>query len=344
MEERNRGGAAPGAPGGRDRERLVNRVVVARKDGIRLKGFVYDFSAREDRFHLFATDDPAEKASDTLRVSECKAIYFVRSHTGNPHYREDKEAMPEKRKFGRPFEIEFQDGERLRGTVEFYNAEKPGFYLFPPDPRSNNLRIFIVRSACRTIRLLDGTETSGDAAEWTAPDPSRYPMEKRVEVVLRVVRGDDPGDLSIELSLPVPVIEHWHGAFLAGGRASLTDEALAQRAFVADPSAPPGRPDRTPVDRRVEAVVRTLARQDEAVVSQVFLAPLHRISEWRDAFMDAGRMAVRGQAADEASQDPDLLRERYEQIVIRATSESRDRDDLLDSLADILGGDPPKGP
>ena len=85
--------------------------------------------------------------------------------------------------------------------------------------------------------------------------------------------------------------------------------------------------------------MRTLARQNEGVVSQVFLAPLHRIAEWRDAFVDAGSMAVRTQAVEEKEIDEDALRSRYEHIIANRVETISDRDELLDSLADILGED-----
>jgi hypothetical protein len=341
-EEKREGTGPPPGPPSADGERLVNRVVVARNDGQRFRGYVYDFNADQATFHIFPSGDPGEEPSDKLRLVECKAIYFVRSLTGNPHFQEDKEAIPEPTKFGRAFQVTFNDGERLRGTVEFYNPSRKGFYLFPADPRSNSLRIFILKAACREVRPLGTDDEARADRDWTAPDPCRYPMEKRVEVVLRLARGEDAKKLSLEVLLPVPIIEHWRAAFLAGGGRALTDEALAQRAHVLDPSTTPQKPDKIPVDRRVEAVVRTIARQDEGVVSQVFLAPLHRIAEWRDAFIEGGSMAVRTQAVEEGTLDPDVLRGQYEHIVAHGADEEGDRDDLLDSIDDLLNEDPKK--
>ena len=329
----------PSGPPQKDGERLVNKVVIARNDGTRFKGYVWDFNPDDDKFHLFDTDDPSEPSSAVLKVPECKALYFVRSLTGNPHFQEDKEVPPEQKKFGRAYEVEFKDGEHIRGTVEFYNPRRKGFYLFPSDSRSNSLRIFVVKAACKEVRPIQAVAGAKADRDWTAPDPCRYPMEKRVEVVLRLAKGEDPGKLSLDVLLPVPIIEHWRSAFLAGGGKALTDEALAQRAHTADPSSPPPKPDRIPVDRRVEAVVRTIARQNEGVVSQVFLAPLHRIAEWRDAFVDAGSMAVRNQAVEEKQIDEEVLRGRYEHIIANREETISERDELLDSLADILGED-----
>ncbi|HEU4395624.1 MAG TPA: hypothetical protein VFS92_08670, partial [Planctomycetota bacterium] len=76
----------PAGPPHRDGERLVNKVVIARNDGTRFKGYVWDFNPDDDKFHLFDTDDPSEPSSAVLKVPECKALYFVRSLTGNPHF------------------------------------------------------------------------------------------------------------------------------------------------------------------------------------------------------------------------------------------------------------------
>ena len=55
---------------------------------------------------------------------------------------------------GRRIEILFKDGEKLVGTSEAYNPEKAGFFLFPADPKSNNVRIFIVNKNVHKVNFI----------------------------------------------------------------------------------------------------------------------------------------------------------------------------------------------
>lgn len=293
---------------------MVNRVVAAKTDGTRARGYAYDINTAHEEFHLFASDAPDEAEAEVVLLRECKALYFVRSLTGNPDYEENKTELPPGRRFGRPFEVVFGDGERIVGTVEIFHPGRLGFYLVPPDPRSNNLRIFVVMANAREVRPLDAAGGRGVEGDWTAPDPVRYPAEKRVEVVMRILRSRDADALSLEVHLPVPVIHHWRDTFLAAGRDALTDEALA-RSRAGDAEAAPGKPDRTPPDQRLDIVLRLFARESEAVVSQVFLVPFHVMAGWRERLLDAGRAALLARAAEEAATDPDVVRSRYEALL-----------------------------
>ena len=51
-------------------------------------------------------------------------------------------------------EILFKDGEKLVGRSEAYNPQKPGFFLFPADPKSNNVRIFIVNKNVHKVNFI----------------------------------------------------------------------------------------------------------------------------------------------------------------------------------------------
>jgi len=50
--------------------------------------------------------------------------------------------------------VSFSDGEKLVGKTEGYNPQKLGFFVFPADPKSNNLRIFVITKNARFIRFL----------------------------------------------------------------------------------------------------------------------------------------------------------------------------------------------
>jgi hypothetical protein len=59
----------------------------------------------------------------------------------------------DKVKHGRRIAVTFQDGEELSGTTEAYNPQKLGFFMFPLDPNSNNLRIFVINNNVRQINV-----------------------------------------------------------------------------------------------------------------------------------------------------------------------------------------------
>jgi small nuclear ribonucleoprotein (snRNP)-like protein len=124
-----------------------NRVVVAYVDGRRVKGHTYNFSAMKDVLTVFSKDNN-EKIETPMR--ELKAIFFVKDFEGTPN-KPDEEAdrMPQ----GRPIEVTFKDGEKLKGATNGYNPQKLGFFMLPALANSNNLRIFVVSSNTAAVKL-----------------------------------------------------------------------------------------------------------------------------------------------------------------------------------------------
>jgi len=129
-----------------------NKVVIGCLDGRRLKGYVSNFSATRDRFRLFPAENSPHQAGTDVELKTLKAIFFVKDFEGN---REHKDAYdPNAQGHGRKIEVTFRDGEKIAGTTEGYNPQKPGFFLFPADPESNNVRVFIVNSNVQQVKFL----------------------------------------------------------------------------------------------------------------------------------------------------------------------------------------------
>jgi hypothetical protein len=128
------------------------RVVARFVDGRLLKGTTRDFSAGKPVFHVFQDED---MKSPPIRVllADLKAVYFVRSLTGDKdhHERLDLDAS---RGQGRPLRVTFHDGEVSMGFTVGYAPDRPGFFLVPVDPDSNNLRVFVVRKAVAKVEFL----------------------------------------------------------------------------------------------------------------------------------------------------------------------------------------------
>jgi hypothetical protein len=132
---------------------VQNTVVVLRyQDGRVLKGFTADFFPNKAIFHFTHTAS-ASKVIE-VRLDELKAIFFVKDPTGNPHYDERKDFDPSKPVNGRKIQVTFKDGETLVGTTQGYQYNRPGFFLVPADPLSNNERCFIVSAATQNISFV----------------------------------------------------------------------------------------------------------------------------------------------------------------------------------------------
>jgi hypothetical protein len=120
----------------------VNQAVVAFLDGRRLKGFVFNFSAMREVFRLFPSEKATHESGTDVLMRDLKAIFFVKDFSGDPGYKEPPELDATQR--GRKIEITFADGEKLIGVTDAYNKQKLGFFVFPTDARSNNVRIFVI--------------------------------------------------------------------------------------------------------------------------------------------------------------------------------------------------------
>jgi len=55
--------------------------------------------------------------------------------------------------------------------------------------------------------------------------PERWRAQRKSEIVVRLLRGEDLGELSREIQVPPPVIEEWRVAFLSGAEAGLKKRA-----------------------------------------------------------------------------------------------------------------------
>ncbi|MDA3936722.1 MAG: hypothetical protein PF636_07675 [Actinomycetota bacterium] len=87
-------------------------------------------------------------------MDELKALFFVKDFDGDPGYTENKEIDPSNPPAGRPIKVEFQDGEVLVGTTTGYQPSRPGFFLVPLDPDSNNERCYVVAAATQEVCFL----------------------------------------------------------------------------------------------------------------------------------------------------------------------------------------------
>src|SRR5262245_35874620 len=128
----------------------THRKVVARYlDGRLVKGYSFDFGPAQSRFHVFA-EPTASGASTQVFLRDLKALFFVRDLAGDPT-RHDGTKFPPGVATGPHVEVRFRDGEVMVGTAEGSTADSPGFFLVPADPGSNNLRVYVLTAATRSV-------------------------------------------------------------------------------------------------------------------------------------------------------------------------------------------------
>ena len=129
------------------------KVVVRYADGKLVKGMTQDFFPNKDRFHLRSDTANLEEPAEIL-IRDLKAVFFVKDFTGKQDYNERKEYSNGDKAQGRKVEVMFVDGEKLVGSTLGYDPNRLGFFLFPVDPESNNIRVFAVTAAVKSVRYI----------------------------------------------------------------------------------------------------------------------------------------------------------------------------------------------
>ena len=133
---------------------LPGSSVVARfTDGRVVKGTTQDFAPHKPVFHIAVRGEAAAKAL-AVNISSLKALFFVRSFEGNPKHVEilDLESATG---HGRRIVVTFTDGEVISGFTTGYSKDKPGFFLIPGDPKTNNARVFVVGASVKKVEWAD---------------------------------------------------------------------------------------------------------------------------------------------------------------------------------------------
>jgi hypothetical protein len=125
------------------------KIVARYLDGRMVKGFTQDFNPNKPAFHIFSQEASSARESMEVLVKDLKAVFFVRDFIGKPDYDERKSFAEGEKPAGRVVEVKFTDGEVLVGSTLGYDPNRPGFFIFPADPKSNNARVFVVSKSAR---------------------------------------------------------------------------------------------------------------------------------------------------------------------------------------------------
>lgn len=196
------------------------RIVARFTDGRVLKGYSADFAPDRTRFHLMPAgggDRPSAVRGLPVEVPlpALKAIFFVRDFAGDALYQERKRFDQLDGRQGRKVAVTFADGEVLVGYTVAYDPRRPGFFLYPADPRSNNLRVFAVAGAVRAVASPAGPGT--DAVE--------HEEARRAMVDAKLI-----GNLQSVVGVLKQTVSDWEGLIRAVE--SLTQDNATLRARV----------------------------------------------------------------------------------------------------------------
>ena len=144
------------------------KVVVHGMDGTIVKGSTQDFHPDGRQFRLVL---PNGAETVPVEMAELKAVFFVKQLEDTVPRPRPKEfsAGDGNRPNGRPVAVLFRDGELLVGYTHSYNPERQGFFMLPAETEDNNLRVFVVRSAAKTVRLGPAAEEFARAAGGSDP-------------------------------------------------------------------------------------------------------------------------------------------------------------------------------
>ncbi len=128
---------------------MPNLVVANFLDGRIVKGTSLDIDPGRPVFHI-RTDTGME----TLRLAEAKALFFVRSLTGDKDRSDVQQVQPEdvRARGAARVELVFKDGERILAFTNRYPPPGAFFFVVPVDPGSNNTRILVNAAALASVR------------------------------------------------------------------------------------------------------------------------------------------------------------------------------------------------
>jgi Family of unknown function (DUF6982) len=139
------------------------KVVVRKLDRESVKGYVNPSSYLAER-GVELMDLDGRRTVIPLEV--VKGIYFVREFDGNSDRTERKIFLSRPKMSGLWVRMTFKDAEVLDGMIpeDLLDIGPDGFLITPPDVYSNNLRIFVPRSALESLVVLGVTSNGGRQA------------------------------------------------------------------------------------------------------------------------------------------------------------------------------------
>lgn len=146
----------------------VNLVVARFMNGQVVKGSTQDFHPDRPLFHMQTRKNPV-----AVRMSDLKAVFFVKDLVGNPSRTKVRQfgPMDPGLQQGKRIAVLFKDGELLLGYTHSYTTGRQGFFLIPADPLGNATRAFVLSAAAKLVKV----GPAADELARTAPRPKPKP-------------------------------------------------------------------------------------------------------------------------------------------------------------------------
>jgi len=128
------------------------RVVVRKLDKGLVKGFLDPNAGLGQEVEVLDRDGRLVR----VPIAEVKGVFFVRDFDGNPERAERKIFRSRPRLAGLWVRMTFKDSEVLEALLpnDLLHLGPLGFLVTPPDVYSNNLRVFIPRSALAEMEVI----------------------------------------------------------------------------------------------------------------------------------------------------------------------------------------------
>lgn len=133
------------------------KVVARFLDGRLVKGIAMDVDPARPVFHVRPPNGPPV----VVALADLKALFFVRTHDGDPAHNEDLNPDPAdpRGRGATVVRLRFADGEEVVGMTIRYPPGRPFFYVVPVDPKSNNVRVLVNRAAVVSMEALPAEPT-----------------------------------------------------------------------------------------------------------------------------------------------------------------------------------------
>ena len=129
-----------------------NRVVAHFLDGRVIKGTTSNFFPNRPMFHLLVVGASGETE---VQCRQLKAVFFVKDLAGDENRKDVRGFVdgPAETSKGKKIALSFKDGEFQCGYSLSYSPERVGFFLFPADPGSNNMRVYVMTYAVDEVQV-----------------------------------------------------------------------------------------------------------------------------------------------------------------------------------------------
>jgi hypothetical protein len=128
------------------------KVLVARFD----KGPVEGFAQIPEGLSAEGLDVLSQSGSLThVHLADVRAVCFIREFDQGETWQKQRVFLSRPKASGLWVRVRFRDGEQVEGVMQNNLAAEPeGFSIVPPDPTSQNQRLFIPRGAVTTVEVL----------------------------------------------------------------------------------------------------------------------------------------------------------------------------------------------